>query len=169
MSRAFDLDSLRRAGSLAQTLAQKLSSYAPPPCTQQSALLDVHLQLPLPEAITPKLVKLGVDSRSAERICAIFLGMVLQLKRSFESDFKDRRALLTSRAHYFEEPRHSAFIPLTYQTIYRRTIQEWSTYLLQNVTPRLISAQRRASSVLSEQAKRPFNYVSQIFVAHGLS
>lgn len=152
------ISALRRIHSSAQTLAQRYASYAPPPRHSTSKTID--LALPPPEPLTRRLMELGIDEQSAERISFAMLRAVSRIRDAFTLDFQRRRQTLQSHLHYFSESQLS-LIPTTYTNVYAKAIQDWTSYILDTFAPRVLRARMiHQQRDCSPSTRRPFNQVS---------
>ncbi|KAM5533949.1 hypothetical protein V8D89_012374 [Ganoderma adspersum] len=127
-----------------------------PASTSQSTLVDKLALpvLPLPDSLTSKLATLGVNPSAAQRIGVSLSQAAVRLRDSCVADFELRRDALRTRAQYFQDPKSLSLISSAYSTIYAKTIREWTSYLLDDVTPRVLRAHKAHSPSMS---KRLFN------------
>lgn len=140
---------LQRIRQSAHATARKIG---PPPSaiTEPNSTFKHNIVLPVPEPLTPRLLALGLSNHAATRISSAMMRVALLLKGDFEKGIHN---LLLTR-----EP--SSSIPSAFITIYKRTLQQWTSYLLDDVTPRVLRAQALRNNALSTgKAKRPFNQV----------
>ncbi|KAI0735001.1 hypothetical protein C8Q76DRAFT_791585 [Earliella scabrosa] len=155
---------LRQIRSSAEAGAQRYSQYAQKSTTNAPRLSVAmsDLSLSVPEPLTPRLVELGVDEMSARRISSAMRRAVLRLKDSCEVGYAQRRQLLQQRADPAHNSTFLSRIPTAYTMLYNKTVDQWTTYLLTSLTPRILKAQslRKHDSLLSNsspQPRRPFN------------
>ncbi len=153
----FDTDILRRLSSKMLAAAQKYAPHSPA-ASGSTATLAIDLILPPPKTLTPQLLELGVDKSSANRISSAMMNAASRLKAICEADFQRRLVSLQSRAHHFQDPKSLNRLPSTYLTIYTKTLTDWVSYLLEDITPRVLAAQARSRNFRS-QSRRPFNQV----------
>ncbi|TFK94377.1 hypothetical protein K466DRAFT_476466 [Polyporus arcularius HHB13444] len=142
----------------AQAGAQRFA----PQSTSSSSSLSLSINapsLPIPRALTFTLVRMGVDASSAECISSAITRAVTRLKESFETDFSRRQQQLRvhPQACYLADAKFSTIFPATYTTIYNKTVSGWTSYILQEFTPRFLRAQ--AVHKL-RNSKRPFNQLA---------
>ncbi|PIL31768.1 transcription factor [Ganoderma sinense ZZ0214-1] len=145
---------LQRIRDSAGTTARKFGTVASVAATDDYTFPNHRrFALPTPEPLTPQLLALGVDECSASRISSALLRVSLLLRRDFETGVQ--RLLRTQN--------HSSAVLSTFVTIYKRTIQQWTSYLLDDITPRVLRAQSLHRSLGEPSAtefierKRPFN------------
>ncbi|KAJ8457220.1 hypothetical protein ONZ51_g11667 [Trametes cubensis] len=153
-----DIQALRHTSRLARASAAKLAariSLASCPATSAFTLDDLHL--PTTEPIISQLIPLGVDASLAQRISSTLSEATYRLRRLCETDYRDR-CLQLAKQPYFAEPHAVALVPSTYATLFQKTVSEWSSYILNNFTPRLLAAYRNLHRRAQSPAKRPFNH-----------
>ncbi len=148
------LSALRRIRSAAQTEAAK---YAPTTCNAHvNGGHPIHdLSLTIPSPLKLRLVALGISVVPAERISSALMDAIVSLKRSCEVDFERRRQILQSRLQYISDSKFASLVPATYEKIFHQTVHQWSSYLLEEIAPRVIATQ----NLLRQQQGRRFNPV----------
>lgn len=157
-----DVNILRQTRSAAQRLLHKLRPHAKVSSLKVS-LGDLTLLLPAP--LAPRLVAVGLQKSHALLISSALDDAALKLKRSFAATYESRRRLLETEVHELQPPGFSFKIPSTFAAVYTKTIENWSSYLLDELAPRILRAQaaRERSRSKAPSVKRPFNQVSSTF------
>lgn len=166
-------DAIRRLSSRLHIDAQRLAVHAvttfqDPPlsstCTLSSDALA--LMLPDPVAITPQLVELGIEEQYAERMSLAMTTALSRFKTECVEIYQRRLQELQSQPQYIQNPKFLASIPRVYLTIYNAAIRNHTSYLMNDVAPRIVKAQALRKRALMDrgasQARSPFNYVSEV-------
>lgn len=161
MLRRTDTEILRRTHTTAMSMVQKVAARARP--SSPSCVIPLpqsNLVLPLPQSLDPQLLSLGVDNQSSARISSVLLDFTRRFRQLCEDDFIRRRSKI--------RPDILPSLVTAYSAIYTRAIQNWTTYLLQDVIPRVIRAQRLRRSQRrshignpndTQHSRRTFNHV----------
>ncbi|KAI0830487.1 hypothetical protein BC628DRAFT_1416032 [Trametes gibbosa] len=165
------LSALRRISSAAHTKAAKFEPHVLPPSRGTFDPLP-ELVLPIPSPLTPRLIALGIHELAAQRISVAVIESIKLLKRSCEEGFQQCRDLLQAHPRYIPDRAHllsasagrlsvvpASKVPAAYLKLYLHTIEQWTTYLVEQIAPRILTAQDRAgrSQFCSHFHKRPFN------------
>ncbi|TBU63775.1 hypothetical protein BD310DRAFT_915887 [Dichomitus squalens] len=156
---ALHTDVLRRILSAAQSGARRYASHAQPIRPVMPSLPITDLCLPLPEPVTPRLVAMGVDEPSSERISSSMMRIALLFKENLDADFRRRCATLRTQAHCLQDPRFLSILSLNYHAVFSKAIDNWTSYILEDFTPRLLKArQLQQDSIAHRSRRRPFNH-----------
>lgn len=161
-------DALRKLSSRLHSDAGRLATLIPPRSTPVAAVPCVlsldSLALPDPPSITTSLAKIGVEQQYAERMSTAMTNALLQFKAECQAIFQRRLPLLRVQYQQIQDPKFLATIPLTYLTIYNSAIRNHTSYLLNEVAPRIIRAQQLRHKIKNRGGRvssgTPFNYVS---------
>ena len=155
------LPALLRTRSTAEALIRRAASHVSTLPPASCMVLPPSLTFPAPEPLTDELVVLGLDEYTARRVSSIFLQFTARLRSTCESDHERRLRSQEVRRHFFHDAKSSTLMSSAYLAIYNRRIASWRSYLLNDVTPRLLAAQaRRQREGASSLSRRPFNQVS---------
>nr|VWO96880.1 UhbW1 protein [Ganoderma boninense] len=158
-------DILKKLTSRLHADVQRLAVHSRPqlPCATASDFsLNLNsLVLSDPSPLAPRLVELGVEAQYAERMSSALITAISRLKHEYQTIFKRRLPLVQTQYRHIQDPKFLESIPLTYHTVYNLAIRNHTAYLLDEVAPRVIKAQRiRQSSIgalSSARPRRPFN------------
>ncbi|KAH9858017.1 hypothetical protein C2E23DRAFT_159657 [Lenzites betulinus] len=153
------ISALRRTRLTAEALMKRAAPHANPP--KESALpshCSPDLALPAPDPLKKQLVSLGVNESSAAQISSAFVQSATRLKEICASDYHRRRQSPHILTHFNHDTKSSALIPSAYLAIYTRTLDNWASYLIHNITPRVLEAQsKREAEGGSTSRKKVFN------------
>lgn len=156
----FDTDALRRLSSKMLLTAKKYASHGVA-SSSSTTPLSIELDLHPPKPLTHQLRALGLDASSSSRISSAMLNAASRLKAICEDDFQRRRLSLQSAGHYFQDSKALSRLSSTYHIIYTKTINDWSSYLLEDLTPRVLAL----GSAARTQHRRPFSQVSRCCIS----
>ncbi|KAI0654244.1 hypothetical protein C8Q70DRAFT_1029633 [Cubamyces menziesii] len=150
---------LKRLSSSMLRTAQRFPRPVSSPTTSTPA---ADLVLPPPGPIISQLVALGVGRDAAESVSSAFLRAASRLKSGCEADFRRRWKSLGTRRRYFQDDQSASLLSTAYTNIYTKQLNDWTTYLLEDVTPRVLRAQALRTTCLAgpsrnSQQRRPFN------------
>ena len=164
----YDPALLRRLSSRMQADAQRFSSHAPArdtPDTSPCYLSLDALNLHVPPSLTPKLIALGVERSIARRVSSVMKNASSRFKADCEADFRRKLPTFNAQLQSTRDVKLLTAIPLTYTTIYDMAIRNHTTYLLNDVAPRILRAQNLRLRASSPHAKKPFNYVRPLLLS----
>ncbi|KAI0719961.1 hypothetical protein C8T65DRAFT_22885 [Cerioporus squamosus] len=154
----FNTDAILQLKRSAQSLARKTAPYAVAlpsiPRSHNSSPSTTTLVLCPPKPLTPRLASLGVDEATAARISSSMDAAASRLKELCEAELQRR---LKTPSPYFDDARSFSRIPATLGAIYTRAVNAWTTYLVDDVAPRVLRLQEYIRSKAHTQTKRPFN------------
>ncbi|KAI0324463.1 hypothetical protein GY45DRAFT_1375525 [Cubamyces sp. BRFM 1775] len=153
LSRTADASILRHASLNAKVLAQKT---APSSAFTRSIDMVVlaDIALPIPKPLTARLVAVGVDERPATLISSALTRVITSYKNLCEADYRRRRASLEGKLGA------ASTLPALYVALFSKAVKDWTTFLLEDITPRVVQIQRRQGLLRvtsSEQQRRRFN------------
>ncbi|KAM5533419.1 hypothetical protein V8D89_012916 [Ganoderma adspersum] len=162
MLATIDTGALRRASAVSHAFANKLARFRPLSVSGPSTLALPPLSLPTPPSLAPQLVAAGVDEVSAQRISVAASQAANRIKSVFEVDYEQRCQSLDHNAQHFRDPRFLSTFPSTYSIIYAKALKRWSSYLLDDIAPRVLHARAVHKAVngcrsQAPESKRPFN------------
>ncbi|RPD82384.1 hypothetical protein L226DRAFT_24547 [Lentinus tigrinus ALCF2SS1-7] len=144
------LASLRRIQTSAEAILQKVAPHLPAVASQpagheRDSSLPLPLSLHLPKPITTQLISLGVEPAISQQISSVLVCVAERLQKSCIEDYQCR-----ARAQSNQDSKLSHLILMMYSTIYTKTINNWTSGILQGLVPWVLQAQTQPSSQVGE-------------------